>query len=589
MGRFLIVFLLAIMASSCSDIGPRGTGYESAKSEMDKAARQPIVTQQPEAVSKALLPPLVVEMPKVDGRPIEPRFDLEVNNAPANQVFMAIVSGTRYSMVVHPSVKEPLTLNLKDVTVFEALDAIRDLYGYEYRVQGNRVLIQPLTLQTRVFQVNYLLSQRKGRTEVRVTSGAISDTSSAGIQGPTAMPLPGTVTGRPLESSNITTTSQNDFWAELSTAVRSMICTEGGRNVVVSPQSGVLVVRAYPAELRSVEEFLHTMENVVDRQVVLEAKIIEVQLSDAYQSGINWAAFRSGNNSRFGGGVVTPGTNLSPTGSLTTFTATNPDGTIATNSNLTGTPGANVGSLVAGQGTPGTLLGLAFQTSNFASLISFLETQGTLQVLSSPRLATLNNQKAVLKVGTDEFFVTNVTTNVVATGVNTIQSPTITVQPFFSGVALDVTPQIDENNFINLHIHPSVSDVIEKNKNINLGTAGSFQLPLASSTISETDTVVRVGDGNIVAIGGLMKETQVRNRSLVPGLGDLPLAGFLFRNNNNQSVKSELVILLKPTVIQGPSSWRQDILDSKERIDSIQRGDVSEPPRDAPANSPPPR
>ena len=589
MKRFLVVVTLIIMATSCANIGPQGSGYETAKSEMSRAARQPIVTQQPEAVSKALLPPLVVEMPKVDGRPIEPRFDLEVNNAVASQVFMAIVSGTRYSMVVHPSVKEPLTLNLKDVTVFEALDAIRDLYGYEYRVQGNRILIQPLTLQTRVFQVNYLLSQRKGRTEVRVTSGAISDTSSAGIQGPTAVPLPGTVTGRPLESSNITTTSQNDFWGELATSVRAMIGTEGGRNVVASPQSGVLVVRAYPAELRSVEEFLHTMENVVDRQVVLEAKIIEVQLSDQFQTGINWAAFRTGNNSRVGAGVLTPGTNLSPTGSLTTFTSTNPDGTIAATSNLTGTPGANIGSLVAGQGTPGTLFGLAFQTSNFASLLAFLETQGTLQVLSSPRLATLNNQKAVLKVGTDEFFVTNVTTNVVATGVNTIQSPTITVQPFFSGVALDITPQIDQNNFINLHIHPSVSDVIEKNKNINLGTAGSFQLPLASSTVSETDTVVRVGDGNVVAIGGLMKETQVRNRSQVPGLGDIPIFGNLFSNTLKSSVKSELVILLKPTVIQGPSSWRQDILDSKERIDSIQGGNVSQPRQDAPANSPPPR
>ena len=158
---------------------------------------------------------------------------------------------------------------------------------------------------------------------------------------------------------------------------------------------------------------------------------------------------------------------------------------------------------------PGTIFGLAFQTSNFAALLNFLETQGELQVLSSPRIATINNQKAVLKVGTDEFFVTNVTTNQTTTTGGAIQnSPSITTQPFFSGVALDVTPQIDENNQIILHIHPSVSNVVNKTTDIDLGQAGVFTLPLASSTVSETDTIVRVTNGNIVAIGGLMKQSD---------------------------------------------------------------------------------
>jgi MSHA biogenesis protein MshL len=206
-------------------------------------------------------------------------------------------------------------------------------------------------------------------------------------------------------------------------------------------------------------------------------------------------------------------------------------------------------------------------------LISFLETQGNLQVLSSPRIATLNNQKAVLKVGTDEFFVTNITTNTTTTGTTSTQSPTITVAPFFSGVALDVTPQIDENNQIILHIHPSVSVVIEKTKNLNLGTAGSFQLPLASSTISESDTIVRVSNANIVAIGGLMKETTTRDSSGVPGLGTLPVVGNLFSSKSRSVTKSELVILLKPTVIENDATWRQDILDTKERIDAYERSD----------------
>jgi MSHA biogenesis protein MshL len=571
--RRLLLLLLTTALASCAT-SRHGPAYESAQREMERAAAQRAAGEQPEAVSQALLPPLTVEMPSVDGRPIEPRFDLEVNNAPAAQVFMAIVSGTRYSMVVHPSVKEPISLNLKDATVFEALEAIRELYGYEYRVHGNRILIQQMSLQTRVFQVNYLLSQRKGQTEVRITSGAISDSGAGGVQGPSTTPLPGTATSRALESSRVTTTSDNDFWGELAGAVSAMVGTEEGRNVVVSPQAGVIVVRAMPAELRSVEEFLRTMSGVVERQVMIEAKIIEVQLSDEFQTGINWAAFRSGDNSRFGGGLLTPGTTLSPSGSISTFTATNPDGTIAGNSDLTALPGAISGSLQTGIGTPATLLGLAFQTSNFAALMSFLETQGNLQVLSSPRIATLNNQKAVLKVGTDEFFVTNITTNTTTAGITTTQSPTITVQPFFSGIALDVTPQIDGSGFITLHVHPSVSNVTERTKNIDLGSAGQFRLPLASSNISETDTIVRVGDGNIVAIGGLMKEVQVRGRSQVPGLGNVPIAGNLFRNTNRQTVKSELVILLRPTVIHGPSSWQQDILDTRERFDAYPSSDV---------------
>ncbi len=570
--RKLLPLFLVLALSACAT--QFGAPYGNARKEMAEASRKRTAPVQPEGVNRALLPSLTVEMPKVDGRPIEPRFDLVVNSAPANQVFMAIVSGTRYSMVVHPSIKEAISVNLKDVTVFEALDTIREMYGYEYKLQGPRILIQPIGLQTRIFQINYLMSQRHGRTEVRVTSGAISDLPGAAT--PTAAGAPATSTGagagHALESSKVTTTSENDFWKDIGAAVRAIIGADGGRNVVMSPQSGVVVVRAFPAELRGVEEFLKAMQIVVERQVMLEAKIIEVQLSDSHQSGVNWAAFTQRPNSRFAGGVLSPGSTLSPDGGLSAFTGLNADGTVAANSLLSSNPAAPA-VISAGVGAPGSLFGLAFQTGSFATLISFLETQGDLQVLSSPRIATLNNQKAVLKVGTDEFFVTNITSNTTTTVAGTTQSPTITVAPFFSGVALDVTPQIDQNSQIILHIHPSVSSVIEKTKNIDLGISGNFRLPLASSSISESDTIVRVSDGNIVAIGGLMKESSARDSSGLPGLSSTPWIGGLFGSKRRSVVKNELVILLKPTVIEGEASWRQDILDTKERIDAYQRSE----------------
>ena len=504
-----------------------------------------------------------------------------MSKAPANQVFLALVEGTPYSMVVHPDVKEPISINLKSVTVFEALETIREVYGYEYGVAGTRITIKPIGLQTRVYQVNYLVSQRKGETEVRISSGAISDSSRGGAQGGTTVAAIAGATSESLKSSRVRTSLENDLWSEIATAVKAIIGTEGGRNVVASPQAGVIVVRAFPAELRSVAELLEKMEVVVERQVMLEAKIIEVRLTDGTQTGVNWAAFDNGPNSNFAGGVLTPGASLSTTGPVSAFTARNDDGTLKANSILESQPG-RPGFFDAGVGTPGTLLGLAFQTNSFAALISFLETQGDLSILSSPRIATLNNQKAVLKVGTDEFFVTNVTSNVTFTGTTSTQSPTITTQPFFSGVALDVTPQIDDNDVITLHIHPSVSRVTEITKDLDLGSAGQFRIPLASSDISESDTIVRVNSGRIVAIGGLMNELTARNRRQVPGFGDVPVVGALFGNSQSAKAKTELVILVKPTIIKTAADWQGDLEATRQRIDKFGRRSAPAVENDSP-------
>ena len=559
--KLLMVALAAVATGGCASIDKyRNNAYESITQELDKAVQNRAKPATPDAVSQALLPPLVVEMPKPEGRQVDTRFDLNVNSAPANQVFMAVVSGTRYSMIVHPDVKEPISVNLKDVTVFEALDTLRDLYGYEYRVQGTRITVQPVKLQTRVFQVNYLQATRRGSTDVRVSSGSIT---AAGAAVPGATGTPGTpvtptagAASRSNESSRVTTTSDSDFWGDVTKSLNAVVGNAEGRSVIVNPQSGVIVVRTMPAELRSVESFLKAMQLVVERQVVLEAKIIEVTLRDGSQAGINWAVFPDGGR-RAGAGVITPGSVVSNNGKLTT-------------SALAATLGAGGGALAAGTITGG-VFGLALQTGNFAALLSFLETQGAINVLSSPRIATINNQKAVLKVGTDEFFVTNVSTTAVTSGAGVTTTPTITVQPFFSGIALDVTPQIDEDNNIILHIHPAVSNVSEKRKVIDLGAAGSFTLPLASSDVNETDTIVRVQDGNIVAIGGLMKQQTNVDRSQVPGAGDMPGLGSLFRQRSSSTVKSELVILLKPTIIHSDRNWEQGLAETRDRIRAMEQ------------------
>jgi MSHA biogenesis protein MshL len=520
-----------------------------------------------DSLESALLPPVQLGMPSVQGLELENRFDLSVSNAPAQQVFMSLVAGTRYSMLVHPGVAGTLSVNLKDVTVEEALSAIRDLYGYDYKIEGTRIFVQPAGLQTRMFQVSYLSTQRRGMTEVRVQSGAVTDaTVGATATGP-ASTTTGAQASRSLESARVRTDQQSDFWVDLRTALVAIVGSDGGRSVVVSPQSGVVVVRALPAELRAVENYLAATRLSVERQVMLEAKIVEVTLSEAYRAGINWAIFHSSGSGNAIAGQLTTGTAAAALAAR--GAAISGDNIVADTAARRIAAGA---ATVARDNPAGAVFGLALQTSSFAALITFLESQGDVQVLSSPRLATLNNQKAVLKVGTDEFFVTNVSTTSTTTGVSTVSTPTVTVQPFFSGIVLDVTPQIDSGGNIILHIHPSVSEVTESTRVLNLGsTIEEIVLPLARSQVNETDTIVRVADGNIVAIGGLMSVDVRDFRGGIPGVPEAGVAGALLRNAQRTSTKKELVILLKPTVIQSDRDWEQDLKETRNRLDALHR------------------
>jgi len=548
-----IIMLLALaVLTACATPPGRNVTADAINQEMDSAAESS-KTGKPDAVSNALLPPLSAGIPAFDNKPVEVRFDLAVNNTAAQQVFTAIVSGTRYSILIPADVSGSISLNLKDVTVLEALEAIRETYGYDYKVDGSRIYIQPISIQTRIYQVSYLTGQRSGSSSLRVASSSIGD-SSGGSATPGSTPAPSSA--KSLESSRVSTTSSADFWDELSKAMIAIVGNEKGRSVVISPMSGVIVVRAMPDELKNVAAYLKASQISIERQVILEAKIVEVSLTDSLQTGVNWASFTNNGTNFTSAGQLAAGATLRPTagGAATALTG----------SAISGIPGA---SLSASAANAGSMFGLAFQSSNFAALLNFLESQGSVHVLSSPRIATLNNQKAVLKVGTDEFFVTGVTTTTTAVGTTSTTTPTVTLQPFFSGIALDVTPRIDENNDIILHVHPSVGQVSTVNKVLTLGgSAGTYTLPLASSSISETDSIVRAHNGQIVAIGGLMRQATIEEESGIPGLTKT-----IFGQTSKRTEKRELVILIKPTVVNGDKDWSEDITRSRDRVNGMTR------------------
>ncbi len=512
----------------------------------------------------------------------EPRFDVNVADTPARAFFEGLVDGTPYNIMLEPGVTGTLTLKLKNVTVGEVLDAVRDAYGYDYRKMATGFVVVPPSLQTRIFQINYLDVERRGTSRTRVTSGQISQggapQQAASTQGGTSTggtvqqsglsEPPGPVFGKSADGraggvaditgTSISTRSSSDFWHDLETSLRLLVSVEGGRGIVINPQSGVIAVRGSPRELREVTEFLQKIQSVATRQVVLEARILEVELSDGFQAGINWALLGHNGGQTFSAFQTGPqqGFNPNAVGSLPAASSTP----------VTLGPGNPITSTVTN--TLGGAMTLATNAADFASYIELLGTQGTTRVLSSPRVSTLNNQKAVIKAGSDEFFVTGISSNTVYTASSPAANNNVDLTPFFSGVALDVTPQIAADGEVILHIHPTVSDVSEK---IKVLTANSTtdSLPLAYSQVRESDSIVKAKSGQLIVIGGLMRTTHTTQDYRVPVLGDIPVVGNLFKSQQRTNVRSELVILLRPVVVDSDEQWKGLTDDSMARATGI--------------------
>ncbi|TXZ77161.1 pilus (MSHA type) biogenesis protein MshL [Vibrio mimicus] len=474
------------------------------------------------------------------------RFRIQAKDVEAKAFFASLVQGTEYSAAIHPAVTGRITLNLTDVTLDEALAVVRDLYGFDVVKEGKVIQVYPAGLRTVTIPVDYLQFKRTGRSLTAITTGTITNTDSnnnsnnsssnnSSSSNSSSSSNNSNQTNSPTArgGTEIETTNESDFWPQLEKAVAQLLGSSGGQAVIANPQAGVLTLRAYPDEIRQVTEFLGISQQRMHRQVILEAKILEVTLSDGYQQGINWnKAFTSnGTNYQIGTGTISQDSSGNPISAVL--------------------PGLDaIGTLLGGQSN------LVISSGSFDAVISFMATQGDLNVLSSPRVTASNNQKAVIKVGTDEYYVTDLS-SVVGTGDNAQASPDITLTPFFSGISLDVTPQIDDQGNVLLHVHPAVIEVEQQTKRITYNSQ-QIELPLARSSIRESDSVIRAKDGDVVVIGGLMKSNTVDQVSKVPFLGDVPALGHLFRNTTKLTQKTELVILLKPTVV-GVNTWQKEL------------------------------
>ncbi len=589
----LLTLSATVLINGCSNNSNKKIAVENEMSAVvaEQAERNKKATPVPAEVTQALLDNNTIKT--ASGKKFTERFDVSVRSVPARDFFLGLVNGTGINIVVHPDVTGHISLDLKNVTIDDVLRVTRDIYGYEYKQDRGIYTVYANALRTEVFRINYLDVQRVGVSDTAVlvgraqSNGQNGNSSGSGNYGggsnsgggDTANLLGMLESAEKNKTSNsggnggsggqgitpgsrVQTLNHTDFWSSLHSTVASIIGGESeSRSVTISPQAGMVVVKALPSELSAVRDFLERSELSVKRQVILEAKILEVRLSEGFEAGVNWSAISGqlaySQNILDGYPINTDGSNAQ-VGERRNLTYNYPyydkDGVLQ---NLAIPGGEKIG------GTFASLL----KVQDISKVLSLLETQGSVQVLSSPRVSTVNNQKAVIRVGSDEYFVTGISNNTTSNATSVSSTPNIELSPFFSGIALDVTPQIAEDGEVVLHIHPVVSDVKDQQKNFTVGNQ-DFSLPLALRGIRESDSIVKAQNGQVIVLGGLMQDSKNNLDGKRPVLGDIPLVNSLFRTKSKAKSKTELVILLRPIVVDS-NTWQNQLEQSEKRIQDI--------------------
>jgi MSHA biogenesis protein MshL len=440
-------------------------------------------------------------------------YSLRVRDGQLQDVLLALAQDSGENLVVAPEVTGTVTVNLNRVTLEQALDALLTQLDYSFRRKGRLILISKPVMETRIFSVNYISTTRKGDKTIVATHG-----SGAGGEQISA------------SETRIQGTDQTDFWAEIQEGLTAIIFTgerpaavlrarqagvvssmssKDGKKLIISRMTGIIQMRDYPDKLREAARFLEQMEASSQRQVYIEARFLEVTLFKEFRAGIRWD------------NIQRQLLNLDIS-------------TLALEWDLSG--GSSATGVLGILGAPLSLSGAEFV---LADLVEALETQGKVKALASPKVATLNNQTAIVKIARQDVYFTS---EISQGDVSTLQS--FTPNTIDVGVILDVTPQIGPDGMITMNIHPSITAEFAR-----VTAPDGTEFPLLR--IRETDTVVRVRDGQTIIIAGLIQETEQTERIGLPCLTNLPGLQYLFGFRQEKSEKTELVILITPTVLTG--------------------------------------
>ena len=578
---------LCLFLSACNTSQQRNADTEvldSIRGNLEEAAAT--LDTAPVAPSQAEIDAILPSVFLADeiAAPVEERFNIVANRENAQNFFANVVAGTDFGVAVSPELEGEISLSLPNVTIDDVMQAVQQTYGYQISRRGNIYHVQPGGLQTRLFTVDYLNVSRTGTSSVQVSSsgqsggqsggnnnnngnsgnqsGGFSNGSSSGGNqsggqaGGATGGLGNTGGG---QGGQVSTQTESNFWEDFEEVIAALVGTSvrrdddsganaggggilsglsaarsssgnsDGKSVVVQPQVGLVMVTAYPHELDRVAQYIERAQNILSREVTIQVQFLEVILNKGFQSAIDFDTFGPG------GAVNGDNTVTAAYGSAGDFT-------------------------ISGNSSP---LSIVTNFTDFDAVFKILESRGTTQVLSSPSLKVLNNQKAVFQDGDEEYFQTGASSTTIAGGNNTTTNASASLASFFSGISMDITPQISADGKITLHVHPTISTVVEQSKTIS-----GEQIPLARTSVRELDSVIRGEDGKIVVLGGLAYERSTDDLAGIPFANDIPVVGAAFDQRRRSTVKSEFIILLRP-MIANPGNEAQFIRDSSDRFRQI--------------------
>jgi len=453
----------------------------------------------------------------------EKLYSLSANDMELRKIlFLFAEELPEYNVVIDPDVSGRVTVDLKELSLDKVLTILLEPLGLEYVLEDDILRISKPRMITRIFEFVYSTTNRIAETSLVAMTGGGGETSGGEGSGSSSTSF-----------GSVSTAENIDVWGEFESGINGLL-SEAGK-FSISKRIGRISVTDYRSNMEEIASFIHDFKRETKKQILIKAKILEIKLTEGSDFGIDWTATFSGLRFLGGTGSNAPGSldqSFAPSGvALNTFS------TFAVP--ITGT--INRGDLTA--------------------IIKAMEVYGEVTVLSSPQISTLNGQKAIIRsVREDVVFQSSQSTG---TGGNPIA--TTTAEPFTFGVFLDVTPHVDSEGMITMDIHPSVSSLVE------IRTSDSSDTPSASKPIidtRETETVATIMEGETVLIAGLMQDDVQKNISKFPILGDIPFIKKLFRREIINTQKSELVILINPTIV-GPRA--KDFGNSREKYKMLSK------------------
>jgi MSHA biogenesis protein MshL len=532
----VVVFLAAVLplALQAEQGGPLATApvvqLEGGLGRPAAAAQNVVPGDARPPIAQQPLPPVAVT--QLDTRQAHPVLDSRTppltlsfsDPVPVRDVLMSLVQGTNLSIIPDPGIDETWVGEIKDVTIREALDLVLEPLGLDYSIRGNIIRVFERELDTRLFPIDYVITQRGGSRGMSASSGGNSGAGGTsgggtggvgGVAGASAGGSTGSGSGSGGSSASVNGSDAPDVFGGIEDAVEQLLSPAG--TMTLDRTAGLMRVTDRASRLDAVEQYLEAVMLRIKRQVRLEARVIEVSLNESSAAGINWNAV-IGSVSKYvsiGQTLINPGGGFTITGNI---------------------------------------------NDDFGAVLSAFNEQGNATVLSSPSVITMNNQPAVMNAGTNEVFFTT-TTQTDPQGV--ITQSAVTPQLINVGVVLSVTPQISADGIITLSLNPSVTEHTG-NATSRLGDV----VPILSQRT--TDTIVQVRDGETIVIAGLMQDRVNTSNASVPVLGSLPLIGGAFRSTTKSKTKTDLVIMLTPTLV-GPGEVVFDTARELRRMDTAQR------------------